>query len=71
MLTLGNRTVDRVTIDLTQISIEYLAHKGFQTKQLLERDIPVKRIPKTTSRVGDSPVESINSEFVIISERSS
>ncbi len=70
VLTLGNRTVDRVTIDLTQISIEYLAHKGFQIKQLLERDIPVKRIPKTTSIVGDSPVESINSEFVIISERS-
>lgn len=69
VLTLGNRTVDRVTIDLAKISIEYLAYKGFITTQFLEREIPVKRIPKTTSKVGDKPVKSINCEYIVISNR--
>ncbi len=69
VLTLGNRTVDRVTIDLAKISIEYLDNKGFRTNQFLERAIPVKRIPKIISRVGDFPVKSINNEYVLISER--
>lgn len=66
VLTLGNRTVDRVDIDLTNISIQYLEHKGFVNQQILKRDIPKKRMPRRTSRVGTTSVKSINSEYIII-----
>jgi site-specific DNA-methyltransferase (cytosine-N4-specific) len=66
VLTLGNRTVDRVNIDLTNITVKYLENKGFRNEKILEREIPIKRIPRTTSRVGSKPVKSINSEYVII-----
>ena len=66
VLTLGNRTVDRVNINLTNISKKYLEYKGFANNQILERSIPRKRTPRRTSRVGTTPVKSINSEYVII-----
>ena len=70
VLTLGNRTVDRVNIDLTKITLNYLERKGFENKQILEREIPQKRTPRKTSRVGNEPVQSINSEYVIIHSKS-
>jgi site-specific DNA-methyltransferase (cytosine-N4-specific) len=66
ILTLGNRTVDKVKIDLTGITVEYLKYHGFNNENLMEREIPSKRIPSVTSSVDNSPVESMNSEYVLI-----
>lgn len=66
VLTLGNRTVDGVNINLTSITQEYLVHKNFKNICKCNRDIPNKRIPKLTSRVNNNPVFSMSKEFVII-----
>lgn len=66
VMTLGNRTVDRVNINLTDITSKYLESKGFQLLDMLSRDIPMKRIPKLTSKVRNESVSSMNEEFVII-----
>lgn len=69
VLTLGNRTVDGVTIDLSKISFQYLENHSFKNIDQLTREIPFKRIPKTTSIVNNSSVQSMNSEYVLIHER--
>lgn len=69
VMTLGNRTVDRVNIDLTGITSKYLELKGFKLLDTLTREIPIKRIPKVTSIVGNKAVSSMNEEFVIIHHR--
>ncbi len=66
VMTLGNRTVDGININLTSITQEVLEHSGFKKNQLIERKIPSKRIPKKTSKVNDKPVNSMNYEYVII-----
>lgn len=66
VLTLGNRTVDRVQIDLTGITESYLTQLGFIVLQSASRDIAKKRTPKLTSKVDDSPVNSMTKEYVTI-----
>lgn len=69
ILTLGNRTVDRVQINLTDITIAYLENNRYRNLSKVERDIPHKRIPKITSCVDSKPVSSMNSEYILINER--
>ena len=66
VLTLGNRTVDRVKINLNAITKCFLENNNFYLVEVYERDIPNKRTPKKTSKVHNKPVESMNSEFVSI-----
>lgn len=69
VLTVGNRTVDRVKIGLAQISGDYLKQKGFVEYQTASREIMNKRTPPLTSMVGNAPVESMSKEFVLIYKR--
>lgn len=66
VLTLGNRTVDRVKIDLADISGKYLRQKGFVEYQTASRTILNKRMAPLTSKVKDKPVESMSKEYVLI-----
>jgi hypothetical protein len=68
-LTLGNRTVDRVQINLTNITKIFLENHGFVNILEEKRDIPNKRIPKITSNVQHRPVASMNCEYIIIHKR--
>jgi hypothetical protein len=69
IMTLGNRTVDGVKIDLKEITVKYLIQNGFRSKEVLEREIVYKRIPKKVSRVKSKPVSSMNKEYVIVMEK--
>ncbi|MDC4624455.1 modification methylase, partial [Acinetobacter baumannii] len=69
VMTLGNRTVDRININLTEITSKYLESNGFMLIDTLTRDIPIKRTPKLTSKVRNEAVSSMNEEFVIIHSR--
>lgn len=69
VMTLGNRTVDGITINLTEITCEYLEAHGFQNTILIEREIKRKRIPKMTSKVKDVSVTSMNREYVIVHKK--
>ena len=66
IITLGHRTVDRVKIDLTQITQDYLAQYHFNNILTRTRNIKKKRIPKITSIVDDQPVSSMNKEYISI-----
>jgi len=66
VLTLGNRTVDRVKIDLTNITISFLEENGYKLVEEFKREIPKKRIPCKTSIVKEKPVNSMGNEFTII-----
>lgn len=68
VMTLGNRKVDGIRIDLTDITMKILENYGFRNKQLLSREIPRKRTPKKTSKVNNESVTSMTSEYVIIHE---
>ncbi|MEG6523329.1 hypothetical protein [Desulfotomaculum sp. 1211_IL3151] len=69
VLTLGNRTVDRVQINLTDISRDFLESQKFRNINQIQREIPVKRMPKITSMVYNKPVASMNHEYIIIHSR--
>lgn len=69
VLTLGNRTVDRVQIDLTNITKTFLEKNGFENLKFVKREIPIKRTPKVTSIVNQKPVSSMNYEYIIIHRR--
>ncbi|UKK97266.1 modification methylase [Brevibacillus brevis] len=69
IMTLGNRTVDGVKIDLTDITVRYLVKKGFLQKEVMEREIVSKRIPRKVSRVHSKPVSSMNKEYVIVMQK--
>ena len=66
VLTVGNRTVDRVKIDMASITARYLQAKGFVEHQTVSRDILNKRTPPLTSKVMNAPVESMGKEYVLI-----
>lgn len=66
VMTVGNRTVDRMKIDMAYITANYLQRKGFIEHQTVSRDIINKRTPPLTSMVKDAPVESMNKEYVLI-----
>lgn len=69
VLTLGHRTVDRVQINLTDITKQFLEANQFMNISYAQREIPTKRIPKVTSIVNKKPVSSMNSEYIIIHAR--
>lgn len=69
IMTLGNRRVDNVLINLTEITMEYLESNRFKLIKRLSRDIPNKRMPRKTSRVNNKSVSSMNKEYVIIHGR--
>jgi len=69
VMTLGNRTVNNVNINLTQITMQYLEQMGYQKVKIAQREILNKRTPKKTSRVNNVPVNSMSKEYVIIYER--
>ncbi|WP_201558549.1 modification methylase [Psychrobacter sp. 72-O-c] len=66
VMTLGNRTVDGINIDLTSITSKYLEIKGFDNLELLNRSIPNKRIPSIVSYHEGVPIHSMSKEYVII-----
>ena len=68
VMTLGNRKVDGIKINLTEITIKMLETHGFRNFQVLQREIPKKRTPKRTSRVNNQAVTSMTYEYVIIHE---
>ncbi|MDR0506685.1 MAG: hypothetical protein LBH32_07700 [Dysgonamonadaceae bacterium] len=70
VLTLGNRTVDRVEIDLVSITKKYLKRYGFKNITTAMRAIPRKRTPKITSNVYQKPVNSMNYEYILIYKKS-
>lgn len=69
VLTLGNRTVDRIKINLTEITQKYLESREFKNIEFAEREIPNKRTPKVTSMVDLKPVDSMTKEYIIVHER--
>lgn len=69
VMTLGNRTVDGVCINLTRITIQYLVDKGYEEKEVAKREIVSKRIPKRVSTVKNNPVSSMNEEYVIVMQK--
>lgn len=69
VLTLGNRTVDGINIDLTDISKRYLSLKGFIILEVYEREIPTKRTPKKLKFQDNLLISSMNNEYVIISKK--
>ncbi len=66
VLTVGNRTVDRVKIDMASITARYLQAKGFVEHQTVNRDILNNRPSPLTSKVMNAPVESMGKEYVLI-----
>lgn len=69
VLTLGNRTVDRIKIKLSDITKQFLSQYGFAIYKEGSREILNKRTPKFTSNVDYHPVESMNKEFILIFSR--
>jgi site-specific DNA-methyltransferase (cytosine-N4-specific) len=66
VLTLGNRTVDRVKINLVLITKKYLERNNFINIKSARRIIPRKRTPKLTSNVCQKPVNSMNHEYILV-----
>ena len=69
VMTLGNRTVSGVNINLTQITMQYLENNKFTNVKIAQREILNKRTPHKTSRVNNKPIDSMSKEFVIIYKR--
>lgn len=68
VMTLGNRTVDRYQINLTDITRKYLENLGFTHRDTFRRRILRKRTPRLTSSVCNEAVPSMNEEFILIME---
>ena len=66
VITLGNRTVDGVQIDLSGITQEYLLNQNYQVIKSADRKIAYKRTPSVTSKVNDAPVKSMNKEYITV-----
>jgi site-specific DNA-methyltransferase (cytosine-N4-specific) len=66
VLTLGNRTVDRIEINLELITREFLEHNNYVNIDFAKRNIPRKRTPRVTSSVYQKPVSSMNYEYILI-----
>lgn len=66
ILTLGNRMVDGVRIDLAGYTERYLSSQGYQVEIKMNRPIVNKRTPAKVSQVKGSPVESMKEETVLV-----
>lgn len=69
ILTLGNRTVDGITLDLVGYTSRHLTSKGFDVEERTKRTIKHKRTPSAISRVGGKPVASMGEEVVLVASR--
>lgn len=69
VLTLGNRTVSGININLTDISMRFIEQNGFETKQVATRNIPNKRMPKIISKTSAKVVPSMTQEYVVIAQK--
>jgi site-specific DNA-methyltransferase (cytosine-N4-specific) len=69
VMTLGNRRVDNKLINLTDITYKYLEMNNFTNISKMAREIPQKRIPRTTSNVADKSVLSMSEEYVIVHKK--
>ncbi|EEL61843.1 DNA methyltransferase (plasmid) [Bacillus cereus] len=67
VLTLGNRRVDNIEIQLDEITKEFCESQGMLMEVELKRQIPRKRMPKKVSRIKNhGSVSSMNNETVLI-----
>jgi site-specific DNA-methyltransferase (cytosine-N4-specific) len=66
VLTLGNRTVDRIEINLELITRKFLENNNYINIDFAKRNIPRKRTPRITSNVYQKPVNSMNYEYILI-----
>lgn len=69
VITLGNRRVDNIKINLTRITIRYIEQYGFVKEKKLVRNILNKRTPALTSKVSEHPVQSMSKEYTVICRR--
>ena len=69
ILTLGNRTVDGVTLDMVNFTRRHLISKSFEVEERLRRNIKHKRTPSSVSRVAGKPVTSMVEEVVLVAQR--
>ncbi len=68
VMTLGNRTVNRVKINLARVTEKYLESKGFVRKDKLSRKISSKRTPNQIL-VKNKLTETMTKEYVLIMEK--
>lgn len=68
VMTLGNRTVNRVKINLARVTEKYLETKGFIRKDKLSRKISSKRTPNQIL-VNNKLTETMTKEYVLIMEK--
>ena len=68
ILTLGDRTVDGVRIDLTGFTKRYFEEHGRCVEERMRRAIRNKRTPSNVSNVHGKSVSSMKEELVIIAE---
>ena len=67
VLTVGNRRVDNIVVELDKISIELAELYNLSLDVKLNREIPSQRMPKKLSSVGElGAVESMNKEIILI-----
>lgn len=69
LLTLGNRRVDNKEVPMVEFTREFLISKNFEIIADLEREIPVKRMPRKVSRVEDNSVVSMSKEHILIARK--
>ena len=70
VLTLGDRTVSGVKINLTRITTRVLAQLGFEVKERAQREIYSKRTPRVLAYQEDgTAIKSMGIETVLVFER--
>jgi site-specific DNA-methyltransferase (cytosine-N4-specific) len=67
-LTLGNRTVDRVRINLSRITVRYLQDQGFVHIRTLSRSIVLKRTPDQIL-VNGIKTTTMTKEYIVIMKK--
>lgn len=66
VITLGNRTVDNINIDLTHITKLFFIDNGFTLENNFNRNILNKRMASKISSIKGNPVSSIKKEYVLV-----
>lgn len=67
ILTLGNRTVDRIEFPFVEINEEIAKHYGLTLTNAINRNIINKRMPLRVSKLSDGkPVDSMSKETVLL-----
>ncbi len=69
VLTLGNRTVSGININLTQITFEFLEKNNFIIEEILERNITNKVMPSKILTKKGKEISLMNKEYVLIAKK--